>query len=365
MDIDPSDPDANGDVSSDCNGNFSPDECDLPHILTMLSTESENLSENFGGNVAIDGEYAFAGATGDEENGPDSGRVHVFHYDGVNWMPMQNLSASDAASGFYFGTAISVADDTAFIGASSATSGNGSFGGAVYVFKVNGGVWQETAKLTASDAQNGDSFGICLSLSDDVLAIAATRDDDLGNDSGSAYLFQRIEDAWVQVAKIKPNDGAAGDGFGQGISISDGVLAVGAPYDDDLGNGSGSVYVFEQVLGVWQQTAKIIPFNGKSFDNFGASIGLHSGGLLVGSPGDDDASAEAGAVFIYQENTTGWQQVEKLAAQPSRPGSRLGNSITCSAGLSLIGASSENVQGQASARLTCLACPGKHGTKLR
>lgn len=45
-------------------------------------------------------------------------------------------------------------------------------------------------------------------------------DDDKGIDSGSAYIFERNADGWVQRAKLTADDGEAGDGFGRSVSIS-------------------------------------------------------------------------------------------------------------------------------------------------
>ena len=49
--------------------------------------------------------------------------------------------------------------------------------------------------------------------------------------------------SWEQVAKLTV--GSAGDNFGSSVAISDGTIVVGAHCDDDKGSDSGSVYVFE------------------------------------------------------------------------------------------------------------------------
>ena len=49
----------------------------------------------------------------------------------------------------------------------------------------------------------------------------------------------------VQLAKLLPNDGAAGDFFGLSVGISGAIAIVGAYRDDDNGENSGSAYLFD------------------------------------------------------------------------------------------------------------------------
>ena len=102
----------------------------------------------------------------------------------------------------------------------------------------------ENAKLTASDAAAGDAFGFSVAVSGDTAVIGAIFDDDAGSFSGSAYVFTRSGTTWTEQAKLTASDGAWGDLFGNSVAISGDTLLVGAYGDDDLGDGSGSAYVF-------------------------------------------------------------------------------------------------------------------------
>jgi hypothetical protein len=104
----------------------------------------------------------------------------------------EKLTASDGAAGDWFGVSVSISDDgtTALIGASG-DDDNGLDSGSAYVFKYNGLTWVEE-KLTASDGAADDLFGGSVSISDDATTtlIGAYADDDNGLNSGSAYVFQ-------------------------------------------------------------------------------------------------------------------------------------------------------------------------------
>jgi len=75
-------------------------------------------------------------------------------------------------------------------------------------------------KIAANDGAAKDSFGAAVAISGDTAIIGAVFDDDLGEDSGSAYIFGREDDGtWSQQAKLLAPDGKAGDWFGSAGAI--------------------------------------------------------------------------------------------------------------------------------------------------
>jgi hypothetical protein len=99
-------------------------------------------------------------------------------------------------------------------------------------------------KLTASDAAAGDLFGHAISINGDRVVVGAFGDDDAGSASGSAYVFRYDGGVWVEEAKLTASDAAAYDWFGYAVSISGDRVVVGAYRDDEAGVHSGSAYVF-------------------------------------------------------------------------------------------------------------------------
>ena len=81
-----------------------------------------------------------------------------------------------------FGQSVSVNGDTALIGA---IEGFGLGTGSAYVFTRSAGVWSEQAKLTASDAAAVDLFEVSVSVGVDTVLIGALFNDDAGDASGS------------------------------------------------------------------------------------------------------------------------------------------------------------------------------------
>jgi hypothetical protein len=151
------------------------------------------------------------------------------------------------------------------------------------VFERVGGVWSQTAKLVASDGAGADSFGLSVSISGDTILVGALRDDDLGDQSGSACVFERSVGVWTQTAKLLPDDGDAGDLFGNAVALSGDVAVIGASHDDDPGVDSGSAYVFTRgASGGWSQTKKVQAGDGSAGAKFASHVATNGTTILVG-----------------------------------------------------------------------------------
>jgi hypothetical protein len=168
------------------------------------------------------------------------------------------------------------------------------------VFEKAGGTWSQVAKLTASDGIAEDFFGRAVSIAGSTVIVGAYGDDDRGGESGSAYVFEKAGGAWTQAAKLTASDGAAGDNFGNAISMSDSTAIIGAYADDDMGDNSGSAYVLEKRGGTWGQVAKLTASDGSTWDNFGKSLAVSDATAIVGAFGDDDAGSNSGAAYIFR-----------------------------------------------------------------
>ena len=107
----------------------------------------------------------------------------------------------------------------------------------------------QLAKLLPDDGAQGDLFGVSVAISGAIAIVGATSDDDNGDASGSAYLFDTTTGR--QIAKLLPNDGAAKDNFGRSVAISGATAIVGAPLHDDNGTDSGSAYLFDASSCPW------------------------------------------------------------------------------------------------------------------
>ena len=144
------------------------------------------------------------------------------------------------------------------------------------VFQRDGGTgWVEETKLTASDGDPYDAFGYSVSISGDSAIIGAVYDDDNGNNSGSAYIFRRGGTGWIEEAKLTASDGDYDDYFGTSVSISGGYTIVGAVEYDIVARESGSAYVYTD-----DPNAQF----GTLYGSTGSADPLHPGALITIDP---------------------------------------------------------------------------------
>ena len=188
-------------------------------------------------------------------------------------------------------------------------------------------------KIIASDAAGGDTFGYSISISGDTVVVGAPGDDDKGNVSGSAYIFERNHggtDNWGQVTKITASDGDEGDQFGFSVATNGAFIIVGAPFDEDNGIHSGSAYMFyrdEVGPDNWGQVVKLTPNDPQALDQFGYSVALGYGvqfkTALVGAPYNDERGDDSGAAYLFDEGI----QIKKLTASDGTGGELFGKSV--------------------------------------
>ena len=213
---------------------------------TKILASDAAFGDQFGIGVAISGDYAIAGAFGNDDGGGNSGSAYIFRRTGTNtWDAGTKILASDDLGGDYFGFSVAIDGDYAIVGAYGNDDGGGNSGSA-YIFRRTGtNTWDAGTKILASDAVSGDQFGVSVGIDGNTAVVGAYGNDDGGSASGSAYIFRRTgTNTWDAGTKIIASDAASGDQFGFSVGISGDYAIVGAQLNDDGGSSSGSAYIF-------------------------------------------------------------------------------------------------------------------------
>ena len=152
--------------------------------------------------------------------------------------------------------------------------------------------------------------------------------------------------------KLTASDAAAGDQFGNSVSISGDTVIVGAPRDDDAclptentSCDSGSAYVFGRDVGGadnWGQVVKLTAFDAAAGDNFGVAVSISGDTIIVGAPFDDlFGDISAGSAYVFGRDVDGadnWGQVVKLTAFDSAAGDFFGRSVSILGDTAIVGA---------------------------
>ena len=235
--------------------------------------DDENLSDLFGGSVAISGNYIIVGA-----------HNHDYGLGGVG-------------TGFLWNQGIA------------------------YVFERSGGVWTEVEKLQATIQKAWDRFGYAVDI-DSTLAVVGVWAEDESEfgaaslmNSGGAYIFERdLSGNWIQEQKLDASDRTTGDHFGRSVAIDGDYLVIGAEQEDIDGDGglgdtlsnAGAAYIFlKGGGGTWTEIQKIAASDRNDLDLFGDDVAISGSTILAGAwqqDLDSDGGAEledAGAAYFY------------------------------------------------------------------
>lgn len=211
-------------------------------------------------------------------------------------------------------TAISSDGSIVAIGSSSSSSGFAN-AGQVRIFENINNTWTQIGSAINGES-SGDQTGQAVSLSADgsIVAIGEPFNNDLGFTSGQVRVFQNINNNWSQIGQDLYGENAVAEG-GKSVDLSsDGiVLAFGAP--NTAVNGvsfAGKVRVFENQNNTWVQKGEDINGDG-SIIKFGASLDLSTDGntIAIGHTGDPTNfdPADTGRVKVYRYEGGEWVQL--------------------------------------------------------
>jgi hypothetical protein len=329
--------------------------CGLPYCeATKLLATDGTQGDNFGTAASMNGNVAIVGAQGDDEGGSSAGSAYILRFDSVGgaWTEEDKLLASDAQAEAFFGQAVGISGDVAVVGASGDDE-LGTLAGAVYVFRFDtqSGSWVEQAKLLASDGAAGDRFGRGVSVSGEVAIVGAPRNGDSGPSSGSAYVyrFDPDADAWVEEGKLLAPGGGALDTFGSAVAINGNVVVVGASVlSGENRAGSAHVFRFDGDTSTWIPEGQLDPLQGAPADNFGEAVAIDGGAIIVGAPADSSVGLSAGAAYVYRHDGSAWDLEQKLAASDISGGDSFGTAVDIHGDLAIVGATGGGDYGSSS-----------------
>ena len=166
--------------------------------------------------------------------------------------------------------------------------------GAIFVYQNIQGAWQQTARLGASNRETGDHLGMLIAIEGETIIASVKHKDVFDNlRAGAVYLYKRQGDNWLEDTALFAQKNNVGANFGNSISLLDKQIMVGANKIHFNGFNSGQAYLYVQNSnGDWelkhlQNNAAI-----QAHDQFGLSVALSQKYMLA---------ASRHAVYAFQE----------------------------------------------------------------
>ncbi|HVF34553.1 MAG TPA: FG-GAP repeat protein [Candidatus Saccharimonadia bacterium] len=316
---------------------------------------AKGIGNKFGEDVAISNGGTFIAVGAPTGGGANTGEVLVFSMPPGGWDDLDDvvpvvIAAPDLTSpppgqppvgASAFGSDVEFSPDgTLVVGAPGAIVSSVDNAGAAFMFQTNGVA--VGAPVTASSPEPGAEFGTSLDVSTGMLAVGAPGEN---NSTGAAYFFEIDASSSVGPANRQTAPGGSfGDKWGTEVAIGGASIIVGAPNDDTAaGADSGSATVFLQGDGNNVTfAATLIPPGGGTTQGAGAAIATNGDVVVLGAPlSDVGENVDRGRAIVYD--------LEAAAVGVGTPagiyentigeaGDEFGSAIGISRGLLLLGA---------------------------
>jgi hypothetical protein len=297
--------------------------------------------DQFGTNVDIEGDTVVIGApSADITPGVSQGAAYVYFRTGDSWFLQTKLMAFESSINEMFGISVAISGNTIIVGAPAADIGNNSDQGTAYIFVRNGATWSLQQKLIAADGRGGSQFGNSVAIDGDTVVIGSFADRIGSLPTGSAYVYTRSGETWMQQAKLFDSNPNFSDEFGYRVAVDNDTAVVSARFGDVGSNTSqGVVCVFKRTDGVWAQQARLFDANGGNDDLFGVSVAMDGETILVGSTAARTGpSTRNGMVYAYVRSGDAWSLQQRFNGNDTVGPDRFGISVDISGDTAIVGA---------------------------
>ena len=253
-------------------------------------------SEAFGHALDLEGSYAVIGARNAVVNGVEMGAAYVF--DTATGQELYKIVPVDGALNDKFGFSVAIENGFVLIGAPHHSVGGVSMVGTVYIYELSTGL--EFGRLVPGTLDVKGHFGIGVAAQGNLAAVGGHTRDPAAADSGEAFVFDWTTGALLH--SLVASDATAGDRLGWTVAIDQGLVLVGAHFDDALGPDAGSAYIFDAGTGV--QVHKLVGNDTLSGDQFGWKLDMEGGLAVVSAHKHDFLGAlDAGAIYVFDVGT--------------------------------------------------------------
>ena len=276
------------------------------------------------------------GDDGTDNNSSDAGAIYFFERVGDSWVFEQRFTPGDLPAanrnGDQLGTGVDIISNATGIYAVAGAPGDniidqGVNSGAIWLFRKSGGVWEvDGSKRYPAASMEGDEFGRSVAISfngSGFFALAGGPN----ADEGMVAVFQRSGSTWVEQPILTASGGADGDLFGVSVDLEGNTAIVGASRSDDLGSSSGSAYVFTWDGTDWNQQAKLLASDGAPNDRFGRAVSVSGDFAFIGAPQHGEGPEPSGAAYVFERSGTSWSEIKKVSDPNGEPNAQFGRSV--------------------------------------
>ncbi|MCB1231412.1 MAG: hypothetical protein KDN19_14160 [Verrucomicrobiae bacterium] len=217
-------------------------------LVSTLAASDDFPAVFFGSSLALDGPILAVGATGADGVVSGSGAVYLFNLSkpDPNMNEVAKITSSDGTSGDRFGASVALDGNVILVGAPEKNSGASESGAAYLINYIFGG---EHAILHPSDPSADLHFGTAVAMEGEVSVVGCNS---MSSASSALYRFDGIERN-ATLGTINESDRipvpGASDSTTSRLDLYRNRLLLSAQTDNDLGFESGAAYLLEDLVG--------------------------------------------------------------------------------------------------------------------
>jgi len=266
------------------------------HQATMTPTFKVNaVSADFGRSIDLDGDTLVVGSpehtefnifTSEVFNA--AGKAWVYHREGTTWSLQGELVRNPPYYNVRLGQGVAISGDTIAVGAPFDISQGGA-----YIFTRSGGVWTQQARIpapTISHTSGVRMFGETIDLDGDTVLVGSTRDDGGGDNTGSAYVFERSGSTWTLKERLTRGGNTCCRFLGRQVALGANTVLAATP--------DNTVFLFNRETAGWTGA---FGFSAAPNSIFGSAVDTQDDVLYIGAAGGDlPGLADAGKVYVYE-----------------------------------------------------------------
>ena len=212
----------------------------------------------------------------------------------------------------------------------------------LFTMLAHGQVVNEDFKLLPLTGSVSAHFGSAVAIDQGVIAVGKPGDDTLGENVGSVYLFDSRTGEQIKV--ILPELGEDEWGFGYRLAMGDGVLAVGSYAVQPDGARFNSVTLYDSLSG--ELLFKLVPGDTESVLYLGVDIAIENNIVVIGAGGDDVVGTASGAVYLF--DISAGQLLHRLVPEDGKRNDYFGRSVAIDHGIVAVGATGVDDHGAGS-----------------
>ncbi|MBI4603992.1 MAG: SUMF1/EgtB/PvdO family nonheme iron enzyme, partial [Planctomycetes bacterium] len=291
--------------------------------------------------VAVHGDRAVVGSR-------DGQFAAVYRRENGTWRLEAVLRPSRANTVVSFGDWVDMWEGTIVVTDQSETVNGIQHAGAIYVFELIDGAWQETAKLTVSGPHERQHLESVAVRGGTIVGGASNTTDPRSGAirAGAGFIFVKPEGAarWSdmnETAVLRPRVARAEERFGISCAIDGSTVVLGG---DASGTGRpGHVYVFHQPAGGWVGEAfedqELALQGGTPGNRLGLRVAVEGDVLAATAPFEDVGAADTGLAVVYRRAGGTWSEVARLTPNQVLPDERFGRDVAVARGRIAVGSS--------------------------